>query len=556
MRIIWAGFYNFIQLVLATLAIPFKLLLGKPVTAYVYYRLKGDPAYRKSMTRGRSLFRRRERKRSGLVVDLQLWQEQLNLLSIDPKVEGMVLEFDGLEVSAAKRDAIGQIIRRFKAAGKKSVAFAVTFSNAEYALACQCDRIVLAPGGRVELTGYSAELTALGDALKHLGVGAHFVRRADYKTMPELFTHREPSPAQKQTAEAIIDQRYLGLLRSLVEGRKFQEAEAKRKIDLGPYGSKRALTEGLCDAVASRSELPSCDDRTTPDEAMTSFEAWVRKRAFYYRKFLPLKRRSTLAIIPLDGMIVQGDGGMTPLGKSCGSTELIDALRKVRRSSTVKAAVLYVRSPGGGAVASDLILEEIKKLAKEIPVVAYFDQVAASGGYLVSLGAQEMWADSTAVVGSIGVFAGKFEFSELFKRWGIHRSIIQRGDNASRMSASRPFTQHEKTSLEAEVEEIYQSFVEEVARARRRNKDEILNLAQGKVYTGDQALAVGLVDGLCDFEGACRRAIELAKSPTDDFKLKMFTPAARRGSIISSLLQFNRSMIFTLDLDVALGIRP
>src|SRR5262249_32084323 len=155
---------------------------------------------------------------------------------------------------------------------------------------------------------------------------------------------------------------------------------------------------------------------------------------------------------------------------------------------------LEVESPGGSALASELILDEVRRAAAKKPLLAYTDQVAASGGYLSALGAKEIWAAPPAILGSIGVFAGKVDLSGLFERRGIHRAVLTRGQSAAIFSASRPFTDAEKQALEAEVEETYQDFLQAVARARGRSVQQVHEIGEGRIFSGAQAREVGLVD--------------------------------------------------------------
>jgi protease-4 len=220
-----------------------------------------------------------------------------------------------------------------------------------------------------------------------------------------------------------------------------------------------------------------------------------------------------------------------------GSDVAVKALRAAARDRRSKAVVLYVASPGGSALASELILEAVQRVAKKKPVIAFVDRVAASGGYMAALGAKEIWATPHAIVGSIGVFAGKFDASGLLEKLGIHRTMIVRGANAGIFSPSRGFTEHERASMEAEVEEIYQTFLEFVAKGRGRTKEEIHALAEGRVYSGTRALGVGLVDKTGGFEEACRHAMTLAKVPAEQrFDIHIHGGADRRFSLLKLLL--------------------
>jgi len=174
------------------------------------------------------------------------------------------------------------------------------------------------------------------------------------------------------------------------------------------------------------------------------------------------------------------------------------------------------------------------------------DQVCASGGYMAALGAKEIWSAPHAVIGSIGVFAGKFEASGLLERFGVHKTIITRGENSGIFSAARGFTPHERASLEAEVEETYQAFLAHVAKARGRTKEEIHERAEGRVYSGTRALTAGLVDRIGSFEEACRHALGLAKVSAEKYELTVYSGGARRLSLLQLLMNASQAHLYAL----------
>ena len=167
----------------------------------------------------------------------------------------MVFELDDLAIAPAKRQSLAALFDRVRRAGKEVVGYAVSAGNAEYALLCRADRILMPPAGRLELTGFAAEATALGEGRRKLGVSAQFIRRGDYKTAPELFTHDAVSEIQRQTLEVILDERHRELVETIAAGRKLPPADAAGRIDRGPYSARRALSVGLLDAICGEAEL-------------------------------------------------------------------------------------------------------------------------------------------------------------------------------------------------------------------------------------------------------------------------------------------------------------
>jgi protease-4 len=553
MRLIFVALANLLLGLWTLLGLPFRLLASRNRPTYVRFRLSGELSYRE---------RKKSRKWLGgsrpepaTVTSLLAFQEALGLLAQDPHVKGILLEVEGLEIASAKKDALVKLLTDFRAAGKRVVGWAVSVDNLGYQVLCAADEVLLAPAGRLDLVGYAAEATALGEGLSRVGIQAHFVRRGDYKTAPELFTHAHVSDIQRKTLEAFLDERYADLVDSVARGRKRTPEEVRTLIDSGPYSAQRALAMGLVDGLCSDADLPArLDERRReekdPDEAEEPIEpmsSWLSARPFPPVKWRPVRRRPKLGLVVISGMIAPGKGSGGGLGpKMAGSEAVVKALRAAGRDKRAKAVVLYIDSPGGSALASELILEAVQRVARKKPVIAYVDQVCASGGYMAALGAKEIWTAPHAIVGSIGVFAGKFEASGLMERLGVRRTIIARGENAGIFSTSRGFTPHERAALEAEVEETYQAFLAHVAKARGRTKEEIHERAEGRVYSGTRALAAGLVDRSGSFEEVCRHALDLAKVPAGKFDVATYSKSDGSRSLLQILLSLSGTHLYAL----------
>lgn len=551
MRYVFVLLINLVLFVRAVLGLPFRLLGARHRPAYVRFRLTGDPPYR-AHTRSRQPWwmGRQARPEPAEVSSLEAFRDALALLAKDTQVKGILLELEGLEVPPAKREVLTKLLGDFRAAGKRVVAWSVHASNAEYQVMCAADELWLSPAGRLELVGYAAEAMALGGGLELLGVQAHFFRRGEYKTAPELFTHREVSDVQRQTLDAFLDERYAELVDDVARWRKRTPEEVRALIDAGPYSAKRAVATGLIDATCDEADVPARllgkkEDKEEDEDAeeVEAMSGYLGRRAWPPVRWRPWRRRTRVAVVPVSGMIVPGKGGGR--GQLAASEAVVKAVRAAGRDRLAKAVVLYVSSPGGSALASELILEAVQRVAKKKPVVAFMDRVAASGGYMAALGAKEIWSTPHAVVGSIGVYAGKFDVSGLMKKVGVTRTLLTRGENAGIYSPSRGFTEHERASMEAEVEETYQAFLEHVAKARGKTKEEIHARAEGRVYSGRRALEAGLVDKLGGFEDACRRALELAKVPVERFDVTLYESNTPSFSLLKLLLSGASAAVYT-----------
>ncbi len=404
MRVLLALIYNGLLAVKGLLVLPLRLIRRRRRPQFVRYSLQGDPPYLYQRRR-RQLFRRKGSPSE--VRSLEELRAQFKQLIVDPGVRGVVVMIEQLRASAAKREAVADLFRQMRSAGKLVVGYAVHVSNGEYELLCSADRIVFFPAGRLELTGFMAEATALGLALRRAGIAADFVRRGQYKTAPELFTLPAVSEVQRETLERVLDDRFAVLVSAIARGRRLPETEARAKVDRGPYTAKRALSEGLCDVLLSEEELPgylssltSTANGPSPREpTIAPFTAYVRSKPFGGLSWKRIKRQPRVAWVPLQGLIVTGEIS-SPLGPGmAGSKTIGKALKAATEDHRCQAIVLDVASPGGSALASELILDQVRRAAQKKAVVVYTDRVAASGGYLAALGAKEIWAAPHAIVG-------------------------------------------------------------------------------------------------------------------------------------------------------------
>jgi len=553
LRLPFIALTNLTLLVRALLGAPFRMMSAGDRPSYVRFRLTGDPPYREQ--RRRKLQLGVSRPEPADVTSVERFREALEILAKDARVKGILLEVESLAVPAAKRDALVAVVTAFQRQGKRVVGWAVSVDNEAYSLLCAADEVLLAPMGRVELVGYAAEPTALGEGLSRAGIRPHFVRRGDYKTAPELFTDTVVSDIQARTVESFLDERYADLVDAVSRGRRKTPEEVRALIDRGPFSARRALDAGLVDALVSEADLPAHlglvkdggDAEDTELEPMATYLATV---PFPPVRWKPLRRAARLAVVPVSGMIIPGKGAS---GRMATSDTVVKALRAAGRDKRTKAVLLYVNSPGGTPLASEQMLEAVQRVARKKPVIAYMDRVCASAGYMVAVGAKEIWAAPHAMVGSIGVFAGKFDVSGLMEKLGVHRTVLARGENAAIFSNSRGFSPHERATLEAEVEEMYQAFLDIVAKGRGRTKEEIHQLAEGRVYSGRRGKAVGLVDQVAGFEDACRHALSLAKVPTERFEIMTYGGPKQRLNLLKLLLGASQSRAYAL-CPTALGL--
>lgn len=503
-----------------------SLWVKPPAPDYVVFELTGDPPYRPRPWRRRLLERL-----SGAppTLDLHTLAGRLDRIGRASHVRGVVLRLTDLRAGLAKIDALRELLAGLRARGKEVVLWTASAGGGTALLLLAGDRIFLAPAGRLDLKGFAMEVTSARRALEKVGAEAVVFRRGTHKSAGEVFTRDGMSPEHRETLDAILDALWARLVQAVAEGRKVDEAAARALVEGGPYTARKALEAGLVDGLCYGDEVPA---RLSAEEgARARLVPWEGFRATILEPldWRPvLGRRRRVAVVPIRGLIVEGESRRVPGGgPMVGARSVGETLAAARRDPSVRAVVLHVDSRGGSALASDLIWREVRRTAEKKPVVAFLDGVAASGGYYVSAGASRIVASPLVLTGSIGVLAAFFDLSGLYARLGVTREVLARGPHAALGTSSRPPTEAERALMERELDDVYGDFVDRVARGRALTDAEVRERAEGKVYVGTRAKELGLVDELGGFEAAVARARELAGlAPGVESELALFETRA------------------------------
>ncbi|MFH1842521.1 MAG: signal peptide peptidase SppA [bacterium] len=425
----------------------------------------------------------------------------------DSRIEGLLLDISALPVDWAKVEELRDGVAAFAESGKPVVAFMEVGSTKEYALAVAANDIVMAPEGNLMVLGVSAELTFLKQTLSKLGMEADFVHVGQYKSAPEQLTREAPSLASREMAEAIITERYETLLDMISRGRGQSLATVREWVDTGVYDAGGALSAGLVDSVLCLEEV---QDQYFPDAQFTDLEDYIYS--------VQGGRATTkIALIHVTGTIVSGESRFDNFqGKLAGSQTVIEQLQDARETDDIAAVILRVDSPGGSAGASDLIWHELERLRQEKPVFVSMSGYAASGGYYISCGADSIFAEPGTLTGSIGVYAGKVSMEGLYNKIGVHREYITRGENALLFNNNAVFSPGQRDRMQFLLDSFYERFCTKVAEGRSLDMETTHEIAQGRVWTGAQAQATGLVDGLGGLSRTLRAAkLWLGMDPTD-----------------------------------------
>ncbi|MER7504122.1 signal peptide peptidase SppA [Nonomuraea pusilla] len=437
----------------------------------------------------------------------------------DSRVKALVVRIGSNPIGLAMVQELREAVTRFRASGKLTVAFGETFGEfasgtVPYYLASAFERVYLQPSGDVGLTGVALEQRFLKGALTKLGVGVAMGQRHEYKTAPNTFTHDHMTEPHRESTGRILESVVDELVAGIAEGRRLDPGKVRELIDRGPFIGAEAQEAGLVDGLAYRDEVYDEVKRAAGADAHLQYVARYAKAANLRR--LPQPTAPGIALVHGIGQIRTGRSGRSPLGGcgAMGSDTVSAALRAARRDDHVKAVVFRVDSPGGSYVASDTIWREVVLTRKVKPVIVSMGDVAASGGYFVSMAADRIFAQPGTLTGSIGVFGGKPVLAELLERIGVTSELMAEGVNAGMFSTSREFSPEQWQRVNAWLDRIYDDFVGKVAQGRGLDRDRAHELARGRVWTGADARERGLVDelgGLEDALAAARKRAGLAE---------------------------------------------
>ncbi len=417
----------------------------------------------------------------------------------DDRITGLVLDFRSLGTDWAKIEEIRQAVAEFKTADKPVYAYFDGAGTREYVLAAVADEVYMSPEANLMVLGVTAELDFMKDVLDKLGMEADFIHVGKFKSAPERMTRTEASEANREMITAIVEDRYAKLLDMLASSRQVPVEKAEAWVDRGMFDSESALAEGLIDGTLY---FDNIFDQHFPDEDTTFLADYILDRPN------PGHSQHTISVVFATGIIMPGESRFDNFqGKIAGSTTVVDELESVRDDEDIDLVILRVDSPGGSALASDLIWQAISEVKKEKPVIVSMSGMAASGGYYISCLADSIFADPGTLTGSIGVYAGKMSRSAMYEKIGVNREFITRGENALLFSDEGGFSTSQRNLFQNQLDGFYERFLTKVADGRNLTRDEAHTVAQGRVWTGHQALQVGLVDDL----GGLRRAINSAK---------------------------------------------
>lgn len=453
----------------------------------------------------------------------------------DADVKALLLDVQS-GVGRGQANEIRTAVKNFKKTGKKVYACAEAGDTGSYLVATAADDISMPPQSMLLLTGIRMEMSFYKDLFDKLGVKMDTLQMGDFKNAGEPYSRSSMSEPLKRHMNLILDDLYSQMIDNISEGRKKTPDEVKKLIDEGPYTVLNAKAAGLIDHAEYHSDFKArLAKELSVDEVTLKLNYGKKKVDNDFDGFQGLiklinemagkdtTRKSTkprLALLHAVGMIMPGKsaGGGFLDAETMGSDTMVEAIKKISKDPNIKAIVMRVDSPGGSALASDLIWQALKTSGK--PVIVSMGDVAGSGGYYIAMGANKIYAEPGTITGSIGVIMQKPAIEGLYQKIGINTETLARGKNSGVM-ASRPWTDSEREAMRKLAEDTYKQFTSKAAEGRKMDPAKLESLAGGRIWTGKQAKENGLIDEIGTLEDAIAEARKIsnldAKSEIEEF---------------------------------------
>lgn len=469
-----------------------------------------------------------------------IWRTCRRLSEAD-NVHGVLIIMRNVVGGLATLQSIRQAIIALREAGKEVVIYTPFLSTGQYFVACSADKVVIPPSAQFDALGFYGEVSFYKDLLDKLGVEFEGFQISPYKTAVDPFAKSTLSAEFAEMMNWLFDERYELFLEAVCEGRSLSRDKVEALVDEAPIFASDAAAKGLVDFVGYEDELPELlgskqnvgesepGDTTVsvkPDPNQKNsapiFLEWKKAAPLLLRRYKP-PTREFIGVVSLEGTIIPGKSQNPPVnvpvpligGQLAGDETLCALLRRAEKNRRMAALILHVNSPGGSALASDLIARDVGRIARRMPVVVYMSDTAASGGYYVSALADHIVCQSGTTTGSIGVVMGIPVIEHLNEKLGINVYAFKRGEHAGLYSVSDALTDSTRQLFNENIRETYRQFKAVVARGRDIPFEEIDPIALGRVWTGRQALAHRLVDSLGNFEDAVQKAAALAELDVD-----------------------------------------
>lgn len=446
-------------------------------------------------------------------LSLKELSDHFEAIGRDARIKGVVLHLRPVPMPMASLQDLREMVADLRKSGKRVIAWSTSYTTASYYVACACDEILLMPTGMVSALGFSTTGMFLAEGLARFGISGDFIQVSPYKSAADPLTKSRMSDELREQLTWLLDSQHQELQAAIAESRKIDGANAGDLIDGSPYGDDAALEKHVVDGVLGEEDLLARLGKA-------SLGTWERASRKMRQPAPTLGRGRYVALMRIEGTIIDGQSGHIPVrppfevplvgDDRAGDLSVVQVARQVAADRRAAAAVLYVNSRGGSSTASEAMRRALQSVAARKPLVVVMGPVAGSGGYDVATPGAWIVARPGTLTGSIGVLGGKIVTGALWTKLLFNRETIAFGDHATIDNDEKPYSDAERDIMRREIDHIYQGFLDVVARARKMTVDQLRPNADGKVWTGRQALERGLVDEMGGLDAGVRKARTLA----------------------------------------------
>jgi len=448
---------------------------------------------------------------------------------IDHRIKNLVIRPEANGALWAQLQELRSALVDFRKAGKPVTAYLEYAAPQAYYIATAADRIVMMPAGSLDLSGVASYELFFRGTMDKIGAYPDLLHIGEYKTFSNTFTEKGFTPAHREMTRSMNHEWYDQLVKGIAEGRRRSEAQVIAAIDGGPYLAEGAKKAGLVDELSYEDQV----DDAPPVKGTRRMEGEA------YAKVPPSSiglGAPRIALLYATGTIASGTSSFdSPTGAVLGSETFVQWLRKARLDSAIRAIVVRIDSPGGSAIASEVIWRELMLTRGIKPVIVSMGNVAASGGYYIAVPADTIVAEPGTITGSIGVVTGKFVIKGTLEKLGINEDSVSEGQFAEIDSPFTPFSKEQRARMQEQLHATYELFLSRVAQGRKTTSEKIDAVGQGRVWTGRQALQLKLVDELGGLDTAIQIAKQRAKlDPSKDVQLVVYPPKRTVYELLSN----------------------
>ena len=473
---------------------------------------------------------------TGQVTSLRSLVNLMEKAGKDDSVKAVIFTIDSLSLELGQIEELRSSINQLREAGKKVYVHSEDMDNFTYALLCACDKISMSPQSTLWLTGIYSESVFVKGLLDKIGVQADFIHIGEFKSAAEMLTQTEPSKAADENLNWLLDSLYDSLVNMIAQSRGKTAEEVKDLIDYAPYLADEAKEKGLIDSVQTQDEFIENIKESIGGPVVVN-NRYGQKQRTQINLSSPLAlftllgemlnpparvKKDAIALVYVEGTISSGYNKPSLLGLTGAafSGDIRKAFETAAKDDTIKAIVMRVNSPGGSALASEVILNATQLVKGKKPIVVSMGDVAGSGGYYISCGADKIFADNVTITASIGVVGGKIATSALWDKIGVNWVSYKRGENSDLLNGWNPLSESQRELLTRYMQKTYDVFKNHVEKGREGKLTKPIDeIAGGRVYTGKQAKELGLIDEI----GGLKNAIEYAASQVslDDYEIRV-----------------------------------